>query len=1454
MSNISKYFTPVPDASVTFNGANVELGNGFGRKVHSKDAEADVISAAAVEGSEENVLHDLTFRAEQGEMVLILGKPSSAFFNALFHGHKNLKYSPEGSIKFKENEYKAFSSKCPQQIIYNNEQDIHFPFLTVEQTIDFALSCKFDIPKEERIALRDELLKEFGLSHVLKTLVGNDYVRGVSGGERKRISIIETFAANGSVYLWDNSTKGLDSATALDFLSILQKMARATRSVNFVKISQASDKIVYKFDKILMLSDSYEVFYGTIDECMTYFRDSLGIEKDPNDCIIEYLTSILNFQFSTQNMKSHLIPRSEVDLYNLWKETDYYANCKKAVDEHGAPGSTNIPDEDVTPTFAISLTKQLDFVVRRAFDRSIGDKSYLISQFVSVVIQSLVIGSLFYDVAKTTIGSFSRGSLSFFAILFFTFLALSDLPAAFQRQSVVMKHVNLHFYYSWVETLASTCFDYTFKFILVVVFSIILYFLAHLKYEAARFFIFLLFLSFYNFSMVSLFTLTSLMSPTLSVANLIAGILLLAIAMYASYVIHLEDMHPWFIWIAYLNPAMFTMEAILSNELFTLKLDCSESIIPRGPAYVNVTFANKACAWQGATLGNNYVRGQDYLKSGLKYKYHHVWRNFGILIGFLCFYLFLSLFVAEYITPLYTRQNMLKVQAYLRAHGIISGSDIKFEEELYNEPIVTSSSSSSSLDSFHKENPEGSKDEDDKAPSSDSNNNTVQSQKHVISWKNINYTVEGNKQLINDVSGYISSGLTALMGESGAGKTTLLNVLSQRTEKGVVTGELLIDGQPLTNIAAFRRSIGFVQQQDVHLDLLTVKESLEVSCNLRGDGDMEYLASIAKLLRLPADKLVADLSPTDRKLLSIGVELVTKPSLLLFLDEPTSGLDSEAALTIVKFLKKLSEQGQAILCTIHQPSKSVISHFDNIFLLKRGGECVYFGDIESACDYFVDHDNLLTYDHETDNPADFIIDVVGGKVRDGESNMINWAKAWQESPQKSAIFDVLDNLEAEARNLNVDFTTSAWTQPSYMAQLRYIIKRQYICTKRDKIYVISKFGLNAGAGLFIGFSFWRTRHNISGLQNAIFLAFMNMCLSSPLINQVQDKALQSKDVFIARENRSNTYHWTVLLIAQTVVELPLAIGSSTLFFLCCYFCCGFSNAPHVAGVFYLNYILFSAYYLTFGLWLMYSAPDLQTAAVFVAFLYSFTASFCGVMQPYSLFPGFWTFMYRVSPYTYFIETFVSLLLHDRPVICDNSELVPGQPLMGQNCGEFMAPYIAEFGGYLKNPNTFTVCGYCTYTVGDDFLEVENMSYHHRWRNFGLEIVFVVFNFCAMFVGFYLTYIKNVWPGVYAWCMRVTGMNRLFKLNINPNGNYIDESPESTEKELQEKPDSFDASAESDEEPVAQSIEQPFINSVEVAPGSIQQSTTNAAASVSIEQPFATPLETPSIVQNEGNKL
>jgi ABC-type multidrug transport system ATPase subunit len=107
------------------------------------------------------------------------------------------------------------------QIVMNTEEELFFPALTVAQTQDFATRLKvpFTLPQgvtsneEMRVQTRDFLLRSMGIEHTVDTKVGDAFIRGVSGGERKRVSIIETLATQGSVYCWDNSTRGLDAST-----------------------------------------------------------------------------------------------------------------------------------------------------------------------------------------------------------------------------------------------------------------------------------------------------------------------------------------------------------------------------------------------------------------------------------------------------------------------------------------------------------------------------------------------------------------------------------------------------------------------------------------------------------------------------------------------------------------------------------------------------------------------------------------------------------------------------------------------------------------------------------------------------------------------------------------------------------------------------------------------------------------------------------------------------------------------------------------------------------------------------------------------------------------------------------------------------------------------------------------------------------------------------------------
>lgn len=156
---------------------------------------------------------------------------------------------------------------------------------------------------------------------------------------------------------------------------------------------------------------------------------------------------------------------------------------------------------------------------------------------------------------------------------------------------------------------------------------------------------------------------------------------------------------------------------------------------------------------------------------------------------------------------------------------------------------------------------------------------------------------------------------------------------------------------------SFQRATGFAEQMDIHEPTATVRESLRFSALLRQPKDVpvkekyDYCEKVIDLMEMrqiagaTVGSMGFGLNQEQRKRLTIAVELASKPELLLFLDEPTSGLDSLAAFNIVRFLRRLADAGQAVLCTIHQPSAVLFDQFDELLLLKAGGRVVYNGEV-----------------------------------------------------------------------------------------------------------------------------------------------------------------------------------------------------------------------------------------------------------------------------------------------------------------------------------------------------------------------------------------------------------------------------------------------------------------------------------------------------------------------------
>jgi ABC-type multidrug transport system ATPase subunit len=354
----------------------------------------------------------------------------------------------------------------------------------------------------------------------------------------------------------------------------------------------------------------------------------------------------------------------------------------------------------------------------------------------------------------------------------------------------------------------------------------------------------------------------------------------------------------------------------------------------------------------------------------------------------------------------------------------------------------------------------------------------------IFTWKDVKYTVPfrgEQKQLLNGISGYAKPGkMVALVGASGAGKTTLLNTLSQRQTTGVVSGDMLVDGLKLG--PAFQRGTGFCEQMDLHDGTATIREALEFSAILRQEREVPkaekiaYVDNIIDLLELTEiqDALVSGLDVEQKKRLTIGVELAAKPSLLLFLDEPTSGLDSNSAYSIVRFLKKLAAAGQAIVCTIHQPSSILIQQFDMILALNPGGNTFYFGPVgengKDVIDYFAERGAQCP---PSKNVAEFILETAAKGTKGKDGRRINWNEEWKNSENASEvsteIYRICQARKVEIRDDNNDAALEREFAAPIWLQTTMLTKRVFTQYWRDPSYMYGKVFVSVVIGIFNGY-------------------------------------------------------------------------------------------------------------------------------------------------------------------------------------------------------------------------------------------------------------------------------------------------------------------------------------------------------------------------------------------------
>lgn len=1304
------------------------------------------------------LINDFSGVVKDGEMMLVLGRPGSGcstFLKAIANNRENYAVV-EGDISYggipADKQKKHFRG----EVIYNPEDDSHMADLNVWQTLKFALTNKTRKKEKHDIpVILEALLKMFGISHTKYTKVGDEYVRGVSGGERKRVSIAETLATKSTVVCWDNSTRGLDASTALDYARSLRIMTDMSNRTTLVTLYQAGEQIYETMDKVLVIDQGRCIYQGPASEAKQYFMD-LGFKCPERQTTADFLTAVTDAT-ERQFLPGHenTAPKTSEELEcafrdsamhqrNLNEIRQYEEELKRndyteAKEFEGAVRESKSKTVRKKSPYTVSFVRQVMACTQREFWLTWGDKTTLYTKFFIIISNGLIVGSLFYGQALDTSGAFSRGGSGFFSILFLGWLQLSELMKAVSGRDVVKRHEDYALYRPSAVVIARVVQDFPLLLAQVVPFSIIMYFLTGLDLDVSKFFVYFLFIYITTFCITTMYRMFAALSPSIDDAVRFAGLALNLLVIYTGYVISKTQLlgeYIWFGFLYYVNPVAYSFEAVLTNEFSDRSMQCApEQLVPQGPGYDP---AYQGCSLTGARPGASSVSGADYLQTSYDYSRSNLWRNFGVVIAFSILYLLVTVLATETVSFASTGGGALVFKKNKRAQKAVKG-EITDEENIVAGEVSGTSSQTAA-------NEEGAM-------------YSISSSESVFTWKDVEYTVPyqgGERKLLNKVNGYARPGvMIALVGASGAGKSTLLNTLSQRQTTGVVNGEFLVDGKGLGK--SFQRGTGFCEQMDLHDGTATIREALEFSAILRQDKGtprqekLDYVKTVIDLLELQEiqDALISSLGVEQKKRLTIGVELAAKPSLLLFLDEPTSGLDSNSAFSIVQFLKKLASAGQAIVCTIHQPSSVLIQQFDMILALNPGGNTFYFGPVgengKDVIKYFGDRGVTCP---PSKNVAEFILETAAKPVKHKDGSKINWNEEWHKSSNNQDLLKEIDRINAdrikkvavckkEGEVAESEFAASIWVQTSMLT------RRTFTQYWRDPSYLYGKLFVAVVIGIFNGFTFYSLGNSIADLQNRMFTSFLIILIPPTIVNAVVPKFYNNMALWQARELPSRIYGWFAFTTAQVVAEIPIAIVSSLLYWLLWYFPTGLPRDTSTSGYVFLMTMLFFLFISSWGQWICAFAPSFTVISNVLPFFFVMFGLFNGVVRPYSMMPVFWRyFVYYLNPSTYWIGGVLAATLHNIPVECEGTETAVFNAPPGQTCAVYAADFLARAPGYLLNGQSTEGCQYCPYTRGDDYLSTINISVGDKWRNFGIFLAFCFSNWALVYFFVWSVRIKG----------------------------------------------------------------------------------------------------------------
>ncbi|KAI8147493.1 ABC-2 type transporter-domain-containing protein [Fennellomyces sp. T-0311] len=1279
-----------------------------------------------ISGSHKTILHPNSGFVKEGEMLLVLGRPGAGTTTLLkvLANMRDAGYTKiDGDVSYGGIDPATFARHYRGQVIYNDEEDQHIPVLTTRETLEFALRTKTPasrLPDETRALFMDKIIymlgNMLGLSKQMNTLVGNAFVRGLSGGERKRLSIAEAMTTQSSINIWDGATRGLDAVSALDYVRSLRVMTDVLKKTTISTLYQASNSIYSLYDKVMVLDQGYVLYFGPVDQAKNYFEE-IGFYSPPRKSVPDFLTGISN-PLEREIKPGYTVPDSAQELNQIYLKSDIHKRMMEELDAYENQVMVEKPadlfkeavreeHQKLAPKshpYTVSYAQQVWALTIRHFlvlSRSI---EALISRYGTVLVIGFVIGSDYYMSPLTAAGAMSRAGAVAFTVICVGFISHSELVHYFFGRPILEKQKHYAMYQPSAYYLSLVVADIPITLLQTLLYEICAYFLMGFTSDGGRFFAFFIILFVMTLGMNGFFRFWGGITNNFMVANQFAVLTFIFTFLYSGYFIYYSHMHKWFFWIHWIGPMSYAFKALLINEMHgqVYSCDVEGSSVPFGPGYTD--WAHKICTMKGGNPGETFLLGDDYMRDELGIEPSWLWSvDFVMLIVWFLFFTVVNMLMAEYL-HLGGGGSMTKL--YLPGKA---PKPRTVEEE--RERLATQKKMSEKIEGM--------------------------STGTTFSWQNINYTVPikgGDFQILHNVSGIVKPGhLTALMGSSGAGKTTLLDVLALRKTIGKVEGRTYLNSEVL--MSDFERITGYIEQFDVQQPADTVREAMQFSAYLRQDADVSksekdaYVEQIIHLLEMEdiADAQIGDLalgfgiSVEERKRLTIAMELVAKPK-LIFLDEPTSGLDAQSSYNIVRFLRKLADAGWPVVCTIHQPSAILFEHFDHLLLLVRGGRTAYYGEIGQSAHTMINYfeSNGGPRHACAANPAEYILDVVN-------SGDADWADIWLNSKEAKALEDELEAIHSNA-DTNPSRKALAYAVP-FWTQFYLVFKRMSLVYWRSSGYNLGRFISVAALALFLGFTFWKGTYSFIDIQNRTYLFFCLFPLIYVMVILGQPKFITER-VYFRREYASRYYGWVSYALSAVLVEIPYILVVVVVYMCSIYWTAGLVNTSESAGYYYLMVALFVFWGVLIGFILGGLTETAIIAAILTPLVLTWVVIFGGVTQTQYTMPHFWSsWTYWLDPFHYVLEGLTVNELVNLPIICSGDELLKFTPPANMTCGDYMQDFFsAGASGYLEDPSSITECGYCTFKTAHEYYSASyGWDVAHKWGNIGIMCLYCVFN-------------------------------------------------------------------------------------------------------------------------------